>query len=94
MDEKEYDNDIKDIQYEKDLLKMPLNLNEEKYILKIYPSKDNINIVFKLEKEKIQTYYYFEKFDLRDFRQTNKCFISDGNVQEVFILEKYHLVRI
>ena len=85
MDEKEYDNDIKDIQYEKDLLKMPLNLNEEKYILKIYPSKDNINIVFKLEKEKIQTYYYFEKFDLRDFRQTNKCFISDGNVQEVFI---------
>ena len=85
MDEREYDNDLKDIQDEKDLIKIPLNLNEEKYLLKIYPSKDNINIAFKLEKDKIQTYYYYEKYDLRDFRQTNKCFISDGNVQEIFI---------
>ena len=85
MDEREYDNDLKDIQDEKDLIKIPLNLNEEKYLLKIYPSKDNINIAFKLEKDKIQTYYYYEKYDLRDFRQTHKCFISDGNVQEIFI---------
>jgi hypothetical protein len=85
MEIKENDNDIKDMQEEKDLLKIPLNLCEEKYLFKIYPSKDNINIVFKLEKDKVQTYYYFEKFDLRDFRQINKSFLSDSNIREVFI---------
>ena len=84
MELKENDNDLKDIQEENDLLKIPLNLYEEKYLFKIYPSKDNINIVFKLEKDKVQTYYYFEKYDLRDFRQTSKCFLSDSNVREVF----------
>ena len=85
MDFKENDTNFKDIQEENNLLKISLNLNEEKYLLKLYPSKDNITIVFKLEKEKIQTYYYFEKFDLRDFRQTNKTFISDGTIHEVFL---------
>ena len=70
---------------ESNILKIPLNINEDKYLLKIYPSNDNINIVFKLEKEKIQTYYYFEKFDLKDFRQTNKTFISDVNIRDVFL---------
>ena len=85
MDFKENDTNFKDIQEENNLLKISLNLKEEKYLLKLYPSKDNITIVFKLEKEKIQTYYYFEKFDLRDFRQTNKTFISDGTIHEVFL---------
>ena len=82
MEEKD---DVKETENEKDSIKISLNLNEEKYLLKIYPSRDKINIVFKLEKEKIQTYYYFEKFDLRDFRQTHKLFISDNNITEVFI---------
>ena len=85
MELKENDNEIKDILIDKDLLKIFLNLYDDKYLLKIYPSKDNINIVFKLDKEKVQTYYYFEKFDLRDFRQTNKAFLSDSNIGEVFI---------
>ena len=85
MDTKENEIELKGIQEEKDMIKIPLKLNEEKYILKVYPSKDNINIVFKLEKEKIQTYYYFEKFDLKEFRQKNKIFISDKNPQELFI---------
>ena len=68
-----------------DIIELPINLNEEKYIIKIYPSRDNINLVFKLEKEKTQTYYYFEKFDLRDFRQANKIFISDYDIKSVFI---------
>ena len=68
-----------------DIIELAINLNEEKYIIKIYPSRDNINLVFKLEKEKIQTYYYFEKFDLRDFRQANKIFISDCDIKSVFI---------
>ena len=85
MDEKKikFDN-------EKDIIKLTLTLNEENYLFSIYPSKDNITIVFKLEKEKAQTYYYFEKFDLRDFRQANKTFITDNNIQEVFI----HLIDI
>ena len=81
----EQKDDLKETENEKDSIKINLNLNEEKYLLKIYPSRDIINIVFKLEKEKIQTYYYFEKFDLRDFRQTNKVFITDNNIMEVFI---------
>ena len=60
MDYKDNDKNFIDIQEENYLLKISLNLNEEKYLLKLYPSKDNITIVFKLEKEKIQTYYYFE----------------------------------
>lgn len=81
----EQKDDLKESENEKDFIKINLNLNEEKYLLKIYPSRDKINIVFKLEKEKTQTYYYFEKFDLRDFRQTNKLFITDNNIIEVFI---------
>ena len=66
------------------ILKILLNIKEEKYILKIYPSDDNLNIIFKLEIEKIQTYFYSEYFDLRDFRHKNKSFISDDNIQELF----------
>ena len=68
-----------------DIIELPISLSDEKYIMKIYPSRDNINLSFKLEKEKIQTYYYFEKFDLRDFRQTNKIFISDYNITSIFL---------
>ena len=69
---------------ENDMIKIPLDIKEEKYLLKIYPSEDEINIIFKLEVDKIQTYYYSEEFDLRDFRQKNKSFISDDNIQELF----------
>ena len=85
MEIKENDNNFKNILDENNILKILLNINEEKYLLKIYLSNDNINLIFKLEKEKIQTYYYFEKFDLRDFRQANKTFLSDINIHEVFL---------
>lgn len=80
----EQKNDVKESENEKDSIKLSLNLNEEKYLLKIYPSRDKINIVFKLEKEKTQTYYYFEKFDLKDFRRTNNLFINDNNITGVY----------
>ena len=85
MDEKENQKEKKEVENEKEILKVSLSLSEEKYLIRIYPSKDNITIVFKLEKEKAQTFYYFEKFDLRDFRQANKIFLSDKNIREVFI---------
>ena len=80
----EQKNDVKESENEKDSIKLCFNLNEEKYLLKIYPSRDKINIVFKLEKEKTQTYYYFEKFDLKDFRRTNNLFINDNNITGVY----------
>ena len=82
---KENDNDQKEIEESKDLLKLPIDLGEEKYLLKIFPSKDNISIIFKLEKEKIETYYYYSKLDLKDFKQINKKFISDNNIYYAYI---------
>ena len=96
MDSKDNENELKGIQEEKDLIKAPLYLKEEKYLLEVFPSKDKNNIAFKLEKEKIQTYYFFEKFDLKDLRQKNKIFISDKNPQELFnhlkcIIKKFEI---
>ena len=82
MDKKDSNNDIFDI------LQFNINIDDEIYLIKIYPSKDNITIIFKIEKEKIKTYYYYEKFDLRDFKQKNKIFINDENIKEVFITLK------
>ena len=84
MDIKDNENESNDGDNNFEHLKIPLNLNEEKYLLKIFKSDDDVTIIFKLEKEKIQTYYYLEKFDLRDFRQKNKLFISDDNITELY----------
>ena len=71
-----------------DILKFSINIDEDIYLIKIYPSKDNITIIFKIEKEKIKNYYYYEKFDLRDFKQKNRIFINDENIKEVFVTLK------
>lgn len=78
------DSESKNEKEDFDILKILLNIKEVKYILKIFPSEDNSNIIFRLEIEKIQTYYYYEYFDLRDFRHKNKLFISDDNIQDLF----------
>jgi len=84
MEFKENETDTKEIQITKELIKIPIYYKDEKYIINIYPSKDNINIIFKLEKDKVITYYFFEKFDLKDFKQKNKIFSKDINIKEVF----------
>ena len=61
MEFKENETDTKEIQITKELIKIPIYYKDEKYIINIYPSKDNINIIFKLEKDKVITYYFFEK---------------------------------
>ncbi len=85
MEFRENDNDSKEIQITQYNIKIPLYYKDEKYLISIYPSHDNINIIFKLEKDKIQTYYFFEKFDLRDFKQKSKIFLTDKNISDVFI---------
>ena len=73
------------------ILKYNVNINEEIYLIRIYQSKDNINIIFKIEKEKILIYYYYEKFDLKDFKQKIKKFLYDENIREVFSTLKYNI---
>ena len=71
------------------IIKKNLALNDDEYTIKIYSSKDSNSIVFKLVPDKLQTYYFYEKFDLRDFQQ-KKCkqFSSDESIKEIFITLK------
>ena len=85
MESEENDNDIIEVVESKDLLKIPITYEEKNYLLKIFPSKDNISIIFKLEKEKAQTYYYYGKYDFRSFKQINKKFNTDKNIYNVFL---------
>ena len=85
MECKENDTELKDIQITDTNIKIPIYLNGEKYLMNIYPSKDDINIIFKLEKEKIQTYYFFSKFDLKDFKLQSKIFLNDNKINIIFL---------
>ena len=76
------------IEETKNLLKLPIKHDNIKYLLKIIPSKDNISLIFKLEKEKIQTYYYYAKYDLDDFKHLNKKFAQETNIKGI-----YHKVK-
>ena len=85
MEFRENDTDSKEISMEKDSIIIPIYYKNEKYIINIHPSKNNVNIVFKLEKEKAQTYYFFEKFDLRDFKIKNKIFLNGKDINDIFL---------
>ena len=89
MECKENDIESKDIQITDDHIKISTYLNGEKYLLNINSSRDNINIIFKIEKEKIQTYYFSSKFDLKDFKRINKIFIIDNNIHNIFLHLKH-----
>lgn len=70
---------------EYDITKIPIKIDEdEQFLLNIFPTQDNKSIIFKLVKENIQTYYFLEKYDLRDFRQKNTSFIIDDDIKEVY----------
>ena len=71
-------------EFKNNILKYNISINGQIYLIQIYPSKDNITIIFKIEKEKIQTYYYYEKFDLKDFKKRGKKFYDDENIKDVF----------
>ena len=85
MDIKENDFQFKEPEESKDLIKLNINYEKENYILKIFASKDNLSIIFKLEKEKIKTYYYYGKFYLNELKKMNKKFNSDNNIINAFI---------
>ena len=72
-----------------DIIHIASEIEKDKYTIKIYSSKDNSTIIFKVEQENIQTFYFYEKFDLRDFKQQFKKSISDENIQDVFTTLKH-----
>ena len=84
MDLKDNYNELKEAKEPINCLKLQINLEDEKYLLKIFISNDKLSIIFLLEIEKIKTYYYYGKFYLNEFIQINKKFNSDKNIITAF----------
>ena len=84
MEKQENDNSSEENE-ERDILLLSSNIDDEKYIIKIYISKNNTTIIFKIEQEKIQNYYFYEKFDLRDLRQKDKEYILIDSLKGAYI---------
>ena len=78
------DKDLSCIKESKDLLELKIDTDNNKFLLKIFPSKDNISLIFKLEKEKIQTYYYYAKYDLDEIKHLNKKFAQEINIKSIY----------
>ena len=57
---------------------------ESKYIIKIYISKKNTSITFKVENIETSCYYFSEKFVPIDLRKKFKGIISQGNIDIIF----------
>ena len=93
MEGKEITIENNSTQESKDLLKLLIELDNIKFLLKIFPSKDNISLIFKLEKENIQTYYYYAKYDLEDFKSLNKKFSQEINIKSVYYRMKDILIN-
>ena len=85
LEKNEEDNAKEKQEQIKDLIEFPINSEKEQFLLKIFPSKDRIGIIFILEQKYIKTYYYYGKFCLKDFKQKNKKFISDKNIFNAFL---------
>ena len=84
MDLKDNYNELKEAKEPKDCLKLQINLEDEKYLLKIFLSTDKLSIIFLLEIEKIKTNYYYGKFYLNEFIKINKNFNFDKNILAAF----------
>ena len=67
----------------KNMLKVPLNLDKDEYLLKLYLSEEKNSIIFKLEKEKTFIYFYFEKYFLHDFKQKSRIFMIDYSITQI-----------
>ena len=67
----------------KNMLKVPLNLDKDEYLLKLYLSEEKNSIIFKIEKEKTFIYFYFEKYFLHDFKQKSRIFMIDYSITQI-----------
>ena len=69
---------------ENNIIKVSQKIDEIIYILKIYFSKDKQSLIFKVEQECIQTYYYYEKFQIFELKQNHKRFNELNTLTEVY----------
>jgi len=83
-------NDIEDFETEqekrekaKNMVKIELNFDKNKYILKLYLSEEKNSIIFKLEQERTITYFYFEKYFLHDFHQKSRIFMLYYTITQI-----------
>ena len=67
----------------RNMIKIPINLEGIKYILKLYLSEEKNSIIFKLIKERTLMHFYFEKFFLHDFRQKSRIFMIDYTITQI-----------
>ena len=72
-------------------------INDVNYFIKIYFSKNGQSIIFKVMKENILTYYYYEKYNLSNLKENNKIFNSMNNLLDIFQniknnVDKYSLI--
>ena len=65
------------------IIEIKQNVEGDYYTLKIYFSKGKDSIVFKIEPEKIKTYYFYEKFYLLDLKNQRK-YALENSIEEIF----------
>ena len=77
----------------KNIIKISLSLSDLNYILRLYLSEEKNSIIFKLEKERDLSYFYFEKFFLNDFRQKSRIFMIDYSITQILSHMKKLIVK-
>ena len=79
----EFETNLEKKEKAKNMLKIYINSDENKYVLKLYLSEEKNSIIFKLEQERIFSSFHFEKFFLNDFRQKSILFMRDYTITQV-----------
>ncbi len=79
------DKTLKKISIEQELIHFTFDNSNEKYDLKIYITKNEEFIIFKIEEiDKISFTYFYEKFDIEELNKKFKDKISTGGIKKAF----------
>ena len=71
-----------------DIIQISSNSDKGNVFLKIYFSKDKQSLIYKLEPDNIQAYYYYENYYLLDFTQNYKKFKNLNNLKDIYTILK------
>ena len=77
-------NEEKSNEEENDIIKVSQIIDEMIYDLKIYFSKDKQSIIFKIEQNNIQTYYYYEKFQIFELKNNFQRFNKLNTLTDIY----------
>ena len=77
-------NEEKSKEEENDFIKVSQKIGEIIYDSKIYFSKDKQSIIFKIEQDNIQTYYYYEKFQIFELKNNFKRFNNLNTLNDIY----------